>query len=621
MNNKTIFLILGMILFSFAFVDADVNTILFAQNESNPSQDIKLTATAEGKLNINLNLVNFTAGTLSLNGTPISDWGDIPNFLKKDGSTALTAAWFYGSEDISGSGDINTTGSVNGLLGNFTNITVNNLFANNTQTGSLFVTTETTDNHIQIFANDDTDGKLVMSGANGIPQLRMVKSSGSRLSPDYLPDGSAFAVLLGYSFNEVGGQTFPGVNGDYTNNAILRFQADGTHSSGDTPSKFEVLTSTGSATLLGLRIDKDQNSLFGGDVYSDKFYDSSNSLGMDFGAGTINFGDGTDIMSLDISSSLIIMNEDVNMAGNAIGSNSMELTFSSGLALFDFFGTDVLKLDVFGGDATFVNTVNPMNIITFGNYELTRDDKQYEAGVGGDIGYGFDGSNGFITSNDITANDNFSIDNFDNVFIDTLTNVDMLTVGSNTEIVNATITLSSGDINADNIYADGYFGKSPFYIGQDSEVGYTRLCVKDVLGFMNMVYWNDGVEVLQKNNRRCNDKKTRLDNDKVKDEELRVLANTCISQNYSWDNKNKNCFEEVRQTKTKAGFFAVFMVKEMQTIDSNCTMLDKNLDEILKPCTIEVPTGSMIAEKRIKDNCGWNEDQGYYCDVKNIIIV
>jgi len=124
MNKKLIILTFGMLLLSLTFVSASENKIWYGSNESNPSQMIPILLNNLGKLRMDLNLVNITAGILSLGGVPITEWGDIPDFFKLDGSTPMqgnanwggfnlsNVSWINGFDNINGSGDIMTEGLI-----------------------------------------------------------------------------------------------------------------------------------------------------------------------------------------------------------------------------------------------------------------------------------------------------------------------------------------------------------------------------------------------------------------------------------------------------------------------------------------------------------------------------
>jgi len=88
----------------------------------------------------------------------------------------------------------------------------------------------------------------------------------------------------------------------------------------------------------------------------------------------------------------------------------------------------------------------------------------------------------------------------------------------------------SGDIEVGDLLYDTLTAKSPHFFSADDEVNYTRFCVQDVLGFYDMLYWSNGTEIIEKNNKRCNDKATETQSRK-----------DCINSTHSYS-KEQGCY-------------------------------------------------------------------------------
>jgi len=98
----------------------------------------------------------------------------------------------------------------------------------------------------------------------------------------------------------------------------------------------------------------------------------------------------------------------------------------------------------------------------------------------------------------------------------------------------------SGDANVTGtIYYGALVANSPHMFGAD-EQGYTRICVYDKLGFWNMVYWEDGIQKVDKNNKECKDKETRL-------EQVKIARENCETQNKVFNENDQSCSQKVTE--------------------------------------------------------------------------
>ncbi len=142
--------------------------------------------TFENIIEQDLNITN----SIFLNGTTIFDWADVvnspffPSYLLANGSTPLTGLWNYGGFGINGSGNINTTGTIQTTEELFTPIVTSpegDLLIEATQFGfeatfkegkiDIFagdaITTDVEAGRINIFAGDALAGSGFLEGTGG----------------------------------------------------------------------------------------------------------------------------------------------------------------------------------------------------------------------------------------------------------------------------------------------------------------------------------------------------------------------------------------------------------------------------------------------------------------------
>ncbi|PIN90186.1 hypothetical protein COU57_04375 [Candidatus Pacearchaeota archaeon CG10_big_fil_rev_8_21_14_0_10_32_14] len=132
----------------------------------------------------------------------------------------------------------------------------------------------------------------------------------------------------------------------------------------------------------------------------------------------------------------------------------------------------------------------------------------------------------------ISSDGNITIDT-STLFIDAVNN----RIGIGTKTPKHPLHVS-GDANVTGtIYYGALVANSPHMFGAD-EQGYTRICVYDKLGFWNMVYWEDGIQKVDKNNKECKDKEARL-------EQVKIARENCETQNKIFNENDQSCSQKV----------------------------------------------------------------------------
>lgn len=64
------------------------------------------------------------------------------------------------------------------------------------------------------------------------------------------------------------------------------------------------------------------------------------------------------------------------------------------------------------------------------------------------------------------------------------------------------------------IYYGALVANSPHFLDADQEFGYTNICVKDVNGYYDRIYFEAGIQKVQANDKICNNKKLKLESEK-----------------------------------------------------------------------------------------------------------
>lgn len=209
-----------------------------------------------------------------------------------------------------------------------------------------------------------------------------------------------------------------------------------------------------------------------------------------------------------------------------------------------------------------------------------------------------------------------------------------LSLGTNTQS-----DLSSGDINASTIYYDVLTAKSPiilcsedwcsvdlpqakesYYLKKDSNWNVLEITDKSgkTIESKEFVWENDFiVDSVKLGLKEVFNKTKRLRDDLKAEKEKQALIDNCLKQGFEWDG---TCFELIKQSTTYN--LAVEKVPVYETIindvNYSCVQLDENLKAYETTCVQEE---EIVNDQNILDysfefreNCGWEEEIGYYCE-------
>src|SRR3989344_1216324 len=200
--------------------------------------------------------------------------------------------------------------------------------------------------------------------------------------------------------------------------------------------------------------------------------------------------------------------------------------------------TNTLYLD--NGGKVGIGTSSPSTILTIDNPNNTIDGILLEA-----AGNSQNSVRLFFDSDGITAGTNGIFRTAGNLVFTTgavigsssgtqrLVINDSGKVGIGTTTPNQNLHVVGNTNVTGTIYYGSLQANSPHMFEAD-ETGFTNFCVYDKLGYWNMIYWEEGIQKIDKNNVECNNKKTHL-------EEVETARENCESQRLLLNENDLSC--------------------------------------------------------------------------------
>lgn len=94
----------------------------------------------------------------------------------------------------------------------------------------------------------------------------------------------------------------------------------------------------------------------------------------------------------------------------------------------------------------------------------------------------------------------------------------------------------------------------------------------------------------------------------------------CLQTGYQWNQSGKSCYEIVKNSVTYAEAVTQVEKHEYEEYNTTCTKLNETLHEEKYNCTKERRTNNIYIAYKFRENCGWNEQDGYYCRETNPVI-
>lgn len=309
-------------------------------------------------------------------------------------------------------------------------------------------------------------------------------------------------------------------------------------------------------------------------------------------------------------SDTVHVDDGVNVAG--LSKFTDRTWFAEGVAT----GAIVLGADLNGESHT--NNVRKFGSITMRNYANTA----YIEVISGDSTsstsnkLNFGGREGgssetatdinFLTSGTVKMQVNSDVDISTDLNVDGNVGIqNSLAIGSNSQS-----GLSNGGINASTIYYDALVSKSPTFLCS----AHDNKCF--VIDFENEKEYyvdidNDYNIVSFKNKHDKDDKKDLSDTIKNKFKKLKD-DKLCSDKNGYLNNGNCYKSEQIEVSYNEAVEIVNF--EEEIIVESICTELNSDLEEISISCGKSVKTDKIIQKKEFKEGCKYNN--GYYCKVE-----
>lgn len=209
-----------------------------------------------------------------------------------------------------------------------------------------------------------------------------------------------------------------------------------------------------------------------------------------------------------------------------------------------------------------------------------------------------------------------------------ITTTGVATSGQGVFGANTLLGLSDGDINVSTVYYDTLSPKSPHFVcpqddtwcfvvvpkyqqflwlEKDDDWNIIQI-VKDDVSYTSQEFNSQVCPSSQKSQGVCDELITKYNRLKSSD--------SCKKDGYQWDYE---CYEIIKQPVSRDAAVEGVMKDVTRDISSICEMLNIDLEVETYTCTETVTTIEQELVWEFKEECGWDNDTGFYCDVRMVI--